>query len=197
MANYPETIVPTVPYDTSDEYLTIESGEYDSGSKVVSLGRVYPLYRARLRYNTNYWSLYTALYQFFRDCRGKYGTFTFTDFNGWDSVPIGIQWPKLYVGVLDGATLIYDLPYKSGSSYEIYRNGSLLTVTTDYAIGAGTGTDGRDKITLVAAGTAGHILEAKAIGRRVVNARFNIDTISMSSFYNMLTETGLEIVEAR
>lgn len=205
MALYPTSPVPSVPYPHTDSFVTIRSGKFESGLENVRAARVYPLFSARLTYPTLTWTSYATLYAFFIARKGAHGTFTFKDFNGHDSSPVGIAWPKLYAYTATSTTadVTFDVPMASSSSFKLYDNGSEVTrdptnnppTHGQYYFLSGSGTDGRDQVKLDV--TSGHVYEWEATGQRCVNARFDVDDMTFNSLYAALTSTGVVIVEAR
>ena len=209
MASFPTSPVPDAPYATTDTYKTLASPEYDSGVTIFKSLRNYPLFGATLVYGEHtLWSDVSGasgLYDFFVSMKGMAGSFTFIDFNGHDSTPVGIRWPKLYVAVAT-SRLTYNLPMVGSSSYTLWKNGADQTSNLWASGGfsgnmwkfhAAAGTDGVDTIEF-ASTQAGTLLEWQATGQRVVrNAHFTTDVMSISAFSNMLCSTGLAIKESR
>jgi len=208
---YPQTPVPSEASDFSDEFKTIDGGDWENGAIASRPARLYPKYSASLIYSERDFSEFYALYEFFMSQRGRSGRFAFADFNGHDASPVGIAWPKLLVGVGTGAQTAWDLPMMNSSGYDtgasggdpgygIFVDGTRRargTGATEYAFASGTGANGRDKVTFVTAPTAGQIIEWRATGRRVVQARFVVDKATFQSFTNMITKTGLQVEEVR
>ena len=204
---YPVTPTPDTPYNVTDTFRTISSPEYDAGKMVYRSARNYPLFSASLTYGDHsLWTDLTGLYDFFVSCKGSAIAFDFIDFNGWDRTPVGIQWPKLYVGVGTGSTTTFDLPMKSSTSAYLYVNGTDVTANkwvsggfsgSQWKFLSGTGSNGRDQIQFATAPTIGQIIEWKAVGQRVVQAHFTTDNISVSAFSSLLASTGLAIKEVR
>lgn len=193
MAAFPEDFPPLLDEEMAQEYKTIISRGYDAGSSYSRAGRQYPLYSFNFRAPMLDWSQYANLWDFFVARKGSSGVFTFFDWNGWDSSPVGIRWPKLYVGVGDGSTTTWDLPMKSSSSGTAYVAGS----SAAGSLSAGTGTDGRDRFTFSSAPALGSVIEWQATGRAGFQCRFGIDKISFKNFARTLVTTGLPIEEAR
>jgi hypothetical protein len=205
MALFPTTPVPKTPYTTIDTFFTITSGRFESGNENVRAARVYPIFSAKLSYQMQDWGQFPTLYQFFISMKGRAGTFTFKDFLGWDRSPLGISWPKIVARVETTTTSnqIFDVPMFSSTSYSLWDNGSQVVedlvndppTAGKFKFYSGGGTDGRDRVKVNT--TTGHIYEWLAMGQRAVNARFVADAMSWDSFYNYLTQTGLQIEEAR
>lgn len=190
---YPDSPVPSEGYSSSDEFATVVAGPYMSGRSVVGKGREYPLFRARLAYAKMALADFQPVYTLFSNVRGRFGTFTFFDFTGHDASPVGAAWVKLYVGVGNGVTTIFDLPMKTATSRTVYVN----SVATAVTFNSGAGTDGRDSITFAGAPTSGHLIELTATGRRAVTARFAEDTLHVNRYAAGLVDASVEIVEAR
>lgn len=193
MVAFPEDFAPLLDEEMGDEYGTILSKGYEAGSTYSRTGRAYPLYSFMFRAPIMEWASYANLYDFYVARKGASGTFTFFDWNGWDSSPVGVRWPKLYVGVGNGSTTVFDLPMKSSSSGTAYVAGSSAAGT----LGAGTGADGRDRFTFSVAPAADAVIEWQATGRRGVTCRFGQDKLSFKNIARTLVSTGLLIEEAR
>ncbi len=198
MAVYPEAIPPGIPYVWSPKFLTKIGGPFETPVLDARIVWPYPVFSANLtfpqRVTPN--ADYVALYDFFLSMRGKATAFTFFDFNNWKDSPIGMQWHHVYVCVRDGTTTVYDLPGKNMTLILVYDSGAPttpLTLTTDYAISAGTGTDGRDKITFTAGGTAGRVIDISFVGRLGINAHFTVDEMPFSTFYVTVQAKGLAL----
>lgn len=197
MATFPETVKPLVPYEFGEEYRTVVSPDYENGAMFTRSVRDFGIFWAKLTYGRLSVTEALELYEFLRARKGRYGSFDFIDFNGWDSGTVGIPWVKLYVGVGDGSTTVFDLPMKTSSSYTLYKNDVAQTYTTHWTLGSGTGAAGRDRATFVTAPTAGHIISFSATGRRVATVRCLNDVISMQNLLATLYTTGLAIREVR
>jgi hypothetical protein len=113
-----------------------------------------------------------ALLAFHRACSGSLTEFTYLD-------ALRRVWNDLYVGTGDGATHAFDLPGVAGiaGSWVVYVAGVLQTVSTDYSVSAGTGTDGRDVLTMVGHVPAGDRISATLDGRRAVFCIFAADDL--------------------
>jgi hypothetical protein len=195
MANFPD-IPPSESYTPSLENFTFLADGYPSGVQLARAGRLFQLYACSMRYeNISYASLQT-LWDFHRSVRGRLTPFTFTDWAGWDATPVGIAWPRLYVATTDGTTTVFDVPMKSSSTSTLYRANVALTISTDYTFSAGAGTDGRDRITLVAAGASGDLLEWSATGRAASSVRFASDKFPMTFFSNGVASCSMDVIGA-
>lgn len=197
MATYPDSPVPSQGYEWSDEFQTWVAGPYPSGRMVTAPARQYELFAVKLRYNREVRSSLTSVYDLFKASKGRHGTFTFKDFSGIDSSPVGAPWKRLYVGVGTGAATTFDLPICSSSSRTLRVAGVAKTEGVDWTFGSGTGADGRDRAVFGSAPAAGAILDLDATGRRTVTASFAVDAMPWREFVRLLVETGLSIVERR
>lgn len=193
MAAYPETPKPLASsnqlYRRSTDFLTIRSGPVDSGVVLTRAVRTWPIYSIQPLYGwrKNH-SDFQTLIDFFYTQKGGSGKFTFSDFEGWSSTPVGAYWPARLIAVADGVTTIFDLPMKSSSSYHLLKNGTDDAANEYVGSGspapgkwkflAGIGVDGRDQVQFGTAPTAGMILEWKGVGRLTVWARFMTDSLS-------------------
>jgi hypothetical protein len=198
MSVFPENIPPGIPYSWAPRFLTKIGGPYEVPVLDSRICWPYPQMVTNLtwpkRVTPN--ADYVALYDFFVSMRGRATAFTFYDFNNWKSSPIGMQWNHVLIGVRNGTTTVYDLPGKNMTSILVYDSGAPttpLTLTTDYAISAGTGTDGRDKVTFTAGGTAGHVVDISFVGRLGMNVHFTADEMNFDTFYTSVQARGLAI----
>lgn len=184
---YPETPLPSSGYTLADGYQTLMSGPYLSGRTVAQAGRQYPLLRAVLTYGQ--WLSETDLQPILllhRNVRGRAATFTFFEFQA-------AQWTKLYVGVGDAGTTVFDLPFKSGTSRTYYVAGSVTAGTYS----AGTGTDGRDRVTFASPPASGALIEVTATAQRAATCRFASDELAFVRLSNGRAELEVEIQETR
>lgn len=195
MAIYPTTPIPDDGYPEWDEFATAVSGDYPSGAEYAAARREFGLFHASPTYSDILRSDLEALYAFFLARRGRYGTFTFFSFTGWDLSPVGTRWPELYVGTHDGSATTWDLPIKNATSLTLYRAGVAKTGGgVDYTFGSGTGADGKDRVTGLS-GTLGDLITIDAVGQRAARMRFVAESMRFANFCNMLTSTGLEMIE--
>jgi hypothetical protein len=88
----------------------------------------------------------------------------------------------------------YDLHGKTTSSQAIYKNGTALTVTTDYSIISGGGEASADRVKLVAMPAVGDLITSDFIGFLRIKGRFKTDTFQedivglSKSLYSFKTE---------
>jgi len=193
---FPEDIYPIDGYQHTEEFKTVVSDGYFNGKIYTRRARAFNLFAVALRYQAQPIANFNSLLDFFESMKGRDGQFTFFDFVGWSSSPVGRYWSKLYVGTHDGSTTTWDLPIKSSSSRTLYVNGVAKTSGVDYTFSAGTGIDGRDRVTGLS-GTNGHIIELTATGRRAINASLGEDKLVLVNEDPGLASTGLLIVERR
>jgi hypothetical protein len=203
VAVYPTTPVPKIPYATSDAFLTITSGVFESGASSRRPARSYPLFSAKLQYEVALWPSFAGIYAFFVQQQGMYLPFTFKDFNGYDVG--GIAWPALYAYTATATTSnqVFDVPMFASVAFTLYDNGAAVTqdlVNNPPTAGkfyflSGTGTDGRDQVKMNV--TPGHVYTWQATGLRAVNAIFDVDVMSYQSLMALLTSTGIGITEVR
>ena len=109
--------------------------------------------------------------------------------------PLSRAWTDVYVGTGDGSTKVFDLPMKNATSRTVYNAAVAKTGGgTDYTLGDGSGTDGRDKITWNSAPTAGNRISLDATGNRAwatifasddlpwERSQYNRDTVRVTFF---------------
>ncbi len=194
MAAFPETIVPAEPYTWRPVFSTIIGGPYGNGSDVRSVGWQYPLHECSFRLPAR-----TPLedmidyYNFFVARKGKFEPFTFFDWLGWDSNPIGVQWTGLYVGLAPYGTTAVDLPGKSISSYDLYQSGT----RKDGLVIQETGTDGKDIFVPTTNWTPNALLTVDFVGRRSYKASFAEDGMDFQYFACAVASTGIGLRERR
>lgn len=196
---YPDSPPPIIPYDWHWDFATVMSKNPESGRVQTRAGRTIDLLTATLSYPIRPIADYAALRVFARACQGMNQRFTFRDFNGTrasSSAPPLAPWPvdssfgtagtgsiittksDGTVGIGDGSTLIFDLPFTSTTGAVIYDNG---LATTNYSVVAGTGVEGRDRATFTGghAPAAGHVITAACtLGRLMIYARLATDSFS-------------------
>lgn len=196
MANFPETVKPMIPYRWQETNPTVWATMYPNGTRRARLGGYRTFYSCTLRYAPKALSAFNDILDFVKARRGTYESFTFTDFHGWDASPVGAPVRRRYVGIATGGAQTLDLPLKSSSSVSIYEGDTLKTLTTDYTLSSGTGTDGRDQVVLVNGQfTAGGLVTVTAVGRLCINAVFANPTFEFENPFEMLVRTGLAIEE--
>jgi hypothetical protein len=170
MATYPATPTPSQGISLESEYQTAIAGPYPGGQTVAVAMRQYPLLTVSWGYKYLTASERESILDFIKSQRGQAGVFVWRDWNL-------SAWTRLYVGTATASQTVFDLPFSSGTGIVIRKNGTTLTLTTHYTISLGTGTAGRDKLTLVTGATLGDIIEADASGNLVVNARLTSDSM--------------------
>lgn len=196
MANFPETPKPIVPYRFSETDPIVWATRYPNGTRRAKLGGYRQFFTCELRYSPKQLASFNAIMDFIQARRGVYEAFTFTHFLGHDSSPVGVPIRRRYVGIATGAAQTLDLPLKSGTSIAIYEGETLKTVTTDYTVTAGGGTDGKDLLNLVDGQfTAGGLVTVNAIGRLSVRAVFANPKRDFENPFELLVRTGLAIEE--
>ena len=126
-----------------------------------------------------------TLWQFYIDRYGSYEAFNFF-LNYLDT------YEGEYVGTGDGVETIFNLPSKNGSTYSIYVDGVLQTGGgVDYDFGTGTGADGADKVTFVAAPSDGEYITYDFVGILKVRCRFAEDNLSLEQIHNRFVSIGI------
>lgn len=191
MAVYPSTPIPDDGYPEWDEFATDISDGYALAVEYARQRREASIFHASPTYSDKERAELETLYAFFLARHGRYEAFSYFSFVGWDLSPVGTRWPDLLVGVHDGSTTTWDLPIKSSSSRTLKLAGA---TTTSFTFAAGAGADGKDRVTGLA-GTAGDLITLDAVGLRWARMRFVADIMRFENFCNMLTRTGLEMVE--
>lgn len=147
---------------------------------------LFPKRDISLRYKRDSLSQARTIWQFYQARKGKHEPFSLF-------APISDTYVNEYVGTGDGSTTIWNLPVKNGSSIAIYVGGALQTLTTDYTISSGGGTDGEDKITFVVAPNAGEYLTADFTGTLKIRCKFAEDSMSWDTLKGKLFTAGLKL----
>ena len=168
MANYPATFIKALRYTPRTK--TFISG-LESGKILRRKLWIDPFYTISGEHSLSAADLAT-LENFFREtAQGMLVDFCVTD-------PLERAWTDVYVGTGDGSTTVFDLPMKNSSAYTVYDDAVAKTGGgTHYTFGDGTGTDGRDKITWVAAPSDGNRLSLDATGNRAWAVIFASDEL--------------------
>lgn len=126
--NFPDLHAPVIPFTP------IDAGDVTApsyrGRSVLLSNLDFPLYRANVVYPKLNWESYVDLQEFFYDRKAGARPFTFQCPIGHDAADLALgripEWRRLYVGVGDGVTAIFDLPLKSFSG--VWGTDLLLSV---------------------------------------------------------------------
>lgn len=134
-------------------------------------------------------SILTTVYDFFVARKGRYSSFGLFEFD------CQFQWTTVSIGTGNGSIgQTVNSAGRNVSSRTVKVNGSTVT---NYTVGTGTGTNGRDLLTnTTPAWTNGHAITETFTGQRWFVVRFADDEMSMSLFSAKLYETGLKMIEA-
>ena len=115
---------------------------------------------------------------FFLDRQGSYDPFYW--FAWYKTTDVGLP-----VGIGDGSTVTFDLPFKESTlSPLIFVDAALQTDPADYSYSAGTGTNGADEITFTTAPALDEVITATCSGARVAHhVRFKNDSFDTQFRY--------------
>lgn len=134
-------------------------------------------------------SILTTIYDFFVARKGRYQSFGLFEFDA------HFQWTTVAIGTATGSLgETVNSAGRNVTSRSVYLNGVLKT---NYTVGTGTGTNGRDLITnTTPAWTAGQTITETFTGQRWFVVRFDEDSMPMGLFSAKLYETGLKMIQA-
>ena len=151
---------------------------------------LYPKRLITLRYNYISKTEAQILYSYYIDRAGAFSAFKF-----FYPQPRGVNFTYVheYVGTGDGSSTVFNLPSKSAGSYTLYVADSSQSDPSDYSFGVGAGPDGEDKVTFVAAPSAGQRITFSFAGILKVVCRFAEDRLSFENFYDRLVNTGVKL----
>jgi len=193
MATFPEidTIAPNEPLPLTIQFKTLISQFDDLGEEQRKQKWLYPKRHPRIVYQGITKANAATLWQFYLDRKGSYEAFSF--FVG-SSTYAANTYEGEYVGTGDGSTTVFNLPAKNSSDYTVYVNGVEKSGGgVDYTFGEGTGTDGADKITFVAAPAAGDRITYDFTGTLKIRCTFAEDNLDFDSFYDRVANMGLQL----
>lgn len=192
MTAFPEiTSVPFGnPVSEEIEFKTLTSNFADLGEEQRKQKWLYPKRLITLKYPWISKDEAQEIFQFFIGRAGSYNTFKFfyPDIKG-----TAFSYTYEYVGTGNGSTTVFNLPAKSASNYILYLNGSSQSDPSDYSFSAGSGPDGEDKITFVAAPDAGDRITFSFTGRLKIVGRFKNDKMRFDLFFDRLVTLGVQI----
>ena len=193
MAKFPEvgTIAPNEPLPLTIQFKTLVSQFDNLGEEQRKQKWLYPKRHPRIIYQGISKANTRTLFQFYLDRKGAYEAFNF--FLG-SATYASNTYEGEYVGTGDGATTVFNLPAKNSSAYTVYKNGVAQSGGgVDYTFSAGTGTDGADKITFVAAPAAGARITYDFTGTLKIRCTFAEDNLDFDSFYDRVANMGLQL----
>jgi len=128
-----------------------------------------------------------TLFDFYIARSGAYDAFTFFKYER-------ETYTGEYVGTGDASTTLMNLPCKTSSWETVYLDGSEQTGGgTHYTLGAGTGTDGADKITWESAPASGERVTVDFLGYLKIKCRFKDDNMSFETFMNTYRTVGIQL----
>jgi hypothetical protein len=134
---------------------------------------------ARYTYDLRYELGVADALEFFDFFEAHYGANTAFDFVD----PMVRGWDRVFVGVGDGTTTTFNLPYWVVASRTdtpvVYVNASVQTYSTHYVLNYYAGENFRTKLTFQAGAipTAGQLITADIAGRRVHTVKFLEDSL--------------------
>ena len=148
---------------------------------------LYPKRLITLQYSNISLTNGRTLFDFYIARSGSYDAFTFFKYES--EIHTGE-----YVGTGDASETVMNLPCKTSSSETVYLDGVEQTGGgTHYTLGAGTGTDGADKITWEAAPASGERVTVDFTGYLKIKCRFKDDNMSFSTFMNTYRTVGIQL----
>lgn len=190
MALFPD-ISPGYEYQPLVTYNTLRLGPTDGDFIQRRRKRLSPLHSFKLQWRALTAAQESQLYDFYVARYGPWEAFQFFDFDA------GKKW-AVNVGTGTGAQTTWDLLGKDLTSVVIMVAGVTKTLSVDYNLGDGTGTDGQDTVIFI----AGHLPAAEAAitatwtGKRYfANMIFEDDNLERTKFEYAIYRTGLTIRE--
>ena len=187
MAFFPDLITESPALNPLAEAIEFRNliTDFDGGSESRKQKYLYPRRNYTLQYRHISKAQALTLWQFYLSRSGRYEEFFLL-------LPWTNTYTTEYVGVGDGSTTVFDAPSKSASSYNVYLDGSVQTVTTDYTVGSG-GEESTNQITFVVAPSSGEIITFSFTGYLKVRCRFDEDILSFQTFYDRLVSAGVKL----
>ena len=194
MAAFPDVLdrvggVPAInPITNSTMFATIIS-KFDNGVEGRKQKRLYPRREFGIKYTITDGTHLKTLYDFYMARRGSFEAFNFF-------YPFSKTYGGEYVGLGDGVTTNYNLPFKLATDMVIYLDGLVQADTTDYTITHSAGADGADLISFVSAPIDGAKITCDFTGRLKVHCRFKDDELTTTEFAALIcyAQTGLGLV---
>jgi len=190
MAKFPElsSIAPANPESVHIQWKTLISSFDDLGYETRKQKWLYPRRNIILQFVDKSIADGRSLWQFYLSRKGTHEAFNYF-------FPFSNIYTFEYVGTGDGATVIFNLPAKTSSSYTVYKNAVAQSGGgVDYTFAGGGGTDGADKITFVAAPDAGDRITYSFTGILKVHCRFAKDDLTYETLWNDLVGVGIELI---
>jgi hypothetical protein len=183
---YPTTPKPS-NVEITPRWNTVIS-QFDSGKEQRRSKQTQDLYDIKLTYPPMIMSDFTTLWAYYQARKGRCESFYFYDMEESRTTHTAV-----YVALGDASTLIFDIPGKSTSAQSIYLNSVVQTLTTDYTILTGGGTDSADRVSFVSAPGAGVIITATFTGDMRIKCRFKEDKLTREALTYRLYKAGLEL----
>ncbi len=169
------------------QYKTLFTNYDDLGTERRRRKWLYPKRLITLQYSQLSLTEGRTLFDFYIARSGAYEAFTFYKYES-------ETYTGEYVGTGDGSTVVMNLPCKGSSSETVYIDGAEQTGGgTHYTLGAGTGTDGADKVTWVAAPASGERVTVDFTGYLKIKCRFKDDKMSFETFMNAYRTIGIQL----
>jgi len=187
MAIYPQesSVKISSPFSEQLQFKTLIGSAGVEGKEIRKRKRLYPRRLITLTYETITHTKARTLWAFYIARGGSYEAFTFY-------YPRLDTYIKEYVGVGDGSTVAFDLPFQDGSDISVYVDNALVNVD-DYDVDIDSGTDDCDLLTFDTAPSNGEKITASFTGYLKLRARFAEDVFDFDTFYRALTTTGIKL----
>jgi len=186
MAKFPEysTLGFANPLGIEIVTKTLVSQFEDLGDEKRKQKKLYPTRNISLSYKNLSRTEGAIIWKFFIARGGSYESFNF--FLNYADIYVGE-----YVSTGNASDTVYNLPSKTSSLRTIYLNGVAQGTPADYTIGSGSGEDGADNITFVAAPGLGVRITYDFTGLLKIRCRFMEDSHSFEQIYNRLISSGV------
>lgn len=184
MALFPETVIASEgSYKIIPEFKTIIT-DMESGTEQRRQKWFFPKYNVELGFGMLTESEMQEVWNFFIARRGAAEAFYFYTYEE------TLSWTNLYLGVGNGASVIFDLPGKSTSLRTVYVDGisnEALTFLT------GGGTEYADRVQFDTPPEAGTILSCDFTGKMRIRCRFEEDKFSRENLFYTLTKASVKL----
>ena len=191
MSVYPDIITEvksTVPLQWADNFRVL-STQFETGQENRRLIDGYVRRTVRVSYAPAKYEQANTLRRFYEDMRGPFESFSFF-------FPQIETFYKELAAVIrspsSGSTTTFDLPSKDAQSFNLYRNGNVLTYGTDYYMTPAVPPDGVDRAGVYSCST-GDIFTWSFTGRLRIEARFASKPIVFNDSKTLFSYIASEI----
>lgn len=189
MAAFPSltSVLYISPFSEQIQFKTLVSRFDELGEEKRKQKWLYPRRHVSIGYKWLSLADGSTLWQFYLDRKGAFEAFNLF-YSRSDT------YEGEYVGTGDGSTTVFNLPAKSATGFVLYKNGVEQSAGgVDYTFGSGSGADGADKVTFVAAPSDGDRIICDFTGILKVRSRFAQDIQDFDTFYLLLIHMSIRL----